>query len=69
MPVLSKELRLHDRTYGYCGGQSIFVRFNCLIYLFFLQNHASAWPFMKAVEVSDAPDYYEYIKYPMGKNS
>jgi hypothetical protein len=22
---------------------------------------------MKAVEVSEAPDYYEYIKYPMGK--
>ncbi|CAB4008643.1 histone acetyltransferase KAT2B-like [Paramuricea clavata] len=30
-----------------------------------VKNHASAWPFMKAVEVSEAPDYYEYIKYPM----
>ncbi|XP_046862597.1 histone acetyltransferase KAT2B-like isoform X2 [Xenia sp. Carnegie-2017] len=30
-----------------------------------VKNHASAWPFMKAVEVTDAPDYYDYIKYPM----
>ena len=35
--------------------------------VFLFQNHASAWPFMKAVEITDAPDYYQHIKYPMGR--
>ncbi|PIK62425.1 histone acetyltransferase KAT2B [Apostichopus japonicus] len=30
------------------------------------KNHTSAWPFLKPVEKTEAPDYYEYIKYPMG---
>lgn len=27
--------------------------------------HNSAWPFQKPVEKSEAPDYYDHIKYPM----
>nr|KAG5695104.1 hypothetical protein BaRGS_015080 [Batillaria attramentaria] len=30
-----------------------------------VKNHASAWPFLKPVEKSEAPDYYDHIKYPM----
>lgn len=30
-----------------------------------VKNHNSAWPFQRPVEVSEAPDYYDYIKYPM----
>ncbi|XP_072179087.1 histone acetyltransferase KAT2A-like [Diadema setosum] len=30
-----------------------------------VKNHNSAWPFLKPVEKSEAPDYYEHIKYPM----
>ena len=33
---------------------------------FLLQNHASSWPFQRPVEISEAPDYYDHIKYPMG---
>ncbi|KAL4226662.1 Histone acetyltransferase kat2b [Mactra antiquata] len=29
------------------------------------KTHASAWPFLKPVEKSEAPDYYDYIKFPM----
>jgi len=31
------------------------------------QTHASAWPFLKPVEKSEAPDYYDHIKFPMGE--
>ena len=34
----------------------------------FLQSHASAWPFVKPVEKSEAPDYYDHIRFPMGKD-
>ena len=34
-----------------------------------VKNHTCAWPFQKPVERSEAPDYYEHIKYPMGKCS
>jgi histone acetyltransferase len=30
-----------------------------------IKNHHSSWPFQKPVEESEAPDYYDYIKYPM----
>ncbi|XP_077555533.1 gcn5 acetyltransferase [Haemaphysalis longicornis] len=30
-----------------------------------VKNHSSAWPFLKPVEKSEAPDYYDHIKYPM----
>jgi histone acetyltransferase len=30
-----------------------------------VKNHNSSWPFLKPVEADEAPDYYEYIKYPM----
>lgn len=30
-----------------------------------VKNHPSAWPFIKPVEVSEAPDYYDHIKNPM----
>ncbi len=33
-----------------------------------VKSHGSAWPFQKPVERSEAPDYYEHIKYPMGKS-
>nr|XP_011432298.2 histone acetyltransferase KAT2A [Crassostrea gigas] len=29
------------------------------------RSHASAWPFLKPVEKSEAPDYYDHIKFPM----
>ena len=31
-----------------------------------LQNHSSAWPFLKPVEKSEAPDYYDHIQFPIG---
>lgn len=31
-----------------------------------IQNHASAWPFLKPVGRTEVPDYYDVIKYPMG---
>lgn len=30
-----------------------------------VKAHASAWPFQKPVEKSEAPDYYDHIKFPM----
>ncbi|ESO96746.1 hypothetical protein LOTGIDRAFT_143660 [Lottia gigantea] len=30
-----------------------------------VKNHTSAWPFQKPVDKSEAPDYYDHIKYPM----
>lgn len=30
-----------------------------------LKSHHSAWPFLRPVEAAEAPDYYDYIKYPM----
>lgn len=30
------------------------------------QTHAAAWPFQKPVDKSEAPDYYDHIKFPMG---
>lgn len=30
-----------------------------------VKSHSAAWPFLKPVSTADAPDYYEYIKYPM----
>ena len=38
-----------------------------MVCIFFLQSHASAWPFLKPVDKSEAPDYYDHIKFPMGK--
>ena len=42
-------------------------KYGCLS-LFYFQNHASSWPFLKPVDKDDVPDYYEIIKYAMGKN-
>lgn len=39
----------------------------CDMIVLFLQNHASAWPFQRPVEMTEAPDYYDHIKYPMGE--
>ncbi|XP_064648356.1 histone acetyltransferase KAT2A-like isoform X2 [Lineus longissimus] len=30
-----------------------------------IKSNTSAWPFQKPVDKSEAPDYYEHIKYPM----
>ena len=30
-----------------------------------VKSHSSAWPFLRPVEVEEAPDYYDYIKDPM----
>lgn len=30
-----------------------------------VKSHSAAWPFMKPVSTADAPDYFDYIKYPM----
>lgn len=30
-----------------------------------VRQHTSAWPFLKPVEKSEVPDYYDHIKYPM----
>lgn len=32
----------------------------------YLQTHPSAWPFMEPVKKSEAPDYYEIIRFPIG---
>ena len=34
-----------------------------------LKAHGSAWPFVKPVDRAEVPDYYDHIKYPMGKTS
>ncbi|XP_041363170.1 histone acetyltransferase KAT2A-like [Gigantopelta aegis] len=30
-----------------------------------VKNHQSAWPFQRPVDKSEAPDYYDHIKFPM----
>lgn len=32
-----------------------------------LQTHPDAWPFMEPVKKSEAPDYYEIIRFPIGQ--
>lgn len=29
------------------------------------KSHSASWPFLKPVNPSDVPDYYDHIKYPM----
>lgn len=31
------------------------------------QSHPDAWPFMEPVKKSEAPDYYEIIRFPIGQ--
>lgn len=33
-----------------------------------LQEHENAWPFAQAVSADEVPEYYEHIKFPMGKH-
>ncbi len=35
--------------------------------LFQIKNHSASWPFQKPVDKDDVPDYYDHIKYPMGR--
>ncbi|XP_052749924.1 histone acetyltransferase KAT2A isoform X1 [Galleria mellonella] len=30
-----------------------------------VKNHAAAWPFLKPVDKTEVPDYYDHIKFPM----
>lgn len=39
------------------------MQFNNILQL--IKNHKCAWPFLKPVSVSEVPDYYDHIKYPM----
>lgn len=32
-----------------------------------VKKHSTAWPFLEPVDKNDVPDYYDHIKYPMGK--
>lgn len=32
-----------------------------------VKNHSTAWPFLEPVDRNEVPDYYDHIKYPMGK--
>ena len=34
-----------------------------------MQDHSDAWPFKEPVDPLDVPDYYEFIKDPIGKNT
>lgn len=36
--------------------------------LFLQQTHPDAWPFMEPVKKSEAPDYYEIIRFPIGEH-
>lgn len=42
---------------------SIFSQLNSLLNS--VRGHSAAWPFLKPVSASEAPDYHEHIKYPM----
>lgn len=30
-----------------------------------VRQHSAAWPFLKPVNPTEVPDYYDHIKYPM----
>ncbi len=34
--------------------------------LLLVQNHPSSWPFLEAVDGTQAPQYYDIVKFPMG---
>jgi histone acetyltransferase len=37
----------------------------CRLFLYQIQNHKQAWPFLKPVDRDEVPDYYNTIKSPM----
>lgn len=37
-----------------------------LILFILFKSHQSAWPFMEPVKRTEAPGYYEVIRFPMG---
>ena len=39
-----------------------------IYFLYFNQNHQSAWPFQKPVDKNEAPDYLDHIRFPMGES-
>uniref|UniRef100_A0A4W3GW03 Histone acetyltransferase n=1 Tax=Callorhinchus milii TaxID=7868 RepID=A0A4W3GW03_CALMI len=39
--------------------------YQTLCHVLFQQSHPSAWPFMEPVKKSEAPDYYEIIRFPI----
>ena len=38
------------------------------VYLFMLQSHKMAWPFLEAVSADEVPEYYDVITDPMGES-
>lgn len=38
-----------------------------MIIIFQVKNHHDSWPFRHPVDKNEVPDYYDHIKYPMGK--
>uniref|UniRef100_A0A4W3GSM9 K(lysine) acetyltransferase 2A n=1 Tax=Callorhinchus milii TaxID=7868 RepID=A0A4W3GSM9_CALMI len=49
------------------GGHLFFLNrmYQTLCHVLFQQSHPSAWPFMEPVKKSEAPDYYEIIRFPI----
>lgn len=41
------------------------LAFNFRAVLNAVKNHSAAWPFLKPVDKTEVPDYYDHIKYPM----
>uniref|UniRef100_A0A671QW02 Histone acetyltransferase n=1 Tax=Sinocyclocheilus anshuiensis TaxID=1608454 RepID=A0A671QW02_9TELE len=69
----SKELKDPDLLYNMLKNLLAQIKhINCVIFGYILtvssvceQTHPDAWPFMEPVKKSEAPDYYEVIRFPI----